>query len=107
MRVRVELAILDKNCNTHHKQAITKSGILKFVRNHCNLCICLSDKARYKIVFPKGRNAWIAKPILEDKDYTHLTHMLHDILYLRTHGQQDMQNYDKPDTIPKNIVAMD
>jgi len=67
--------------------------------------VCVAGKARYKIVFPKGRNAWVAKPILEDKDYTHLTHILQDILYLRIRGQQDMQNYDKPDTIPKNIAA--
>ena len=87
MRACVKLAILDHNYNTHRKQTITKSGILKFVRYHCNLCICVTDKARYKIAFPKGRNAWVAKPILEDKDYTHLTHMLQDTLYLRTHRQ--------------------
>ena len=54
-----------------------------------------------------GSNTWVAKPILEDKDYTHLTHMLQDTLYLRTHRQQDMQNYEKPDTIPKNIAVME
>ena len=50
------------------------------------LWIYLTGKARYKIVFLKGRNAWVAKPILQGKDYTHLTHMLQDILYLRTHA---------------------
>ena len=33
--------------------------------------------------------------------------MLQDILYLRIHRQQDMHNYEKPDTIPKNIAAIE
>ena len=37
-------------------------------------------KARYSVTFPKGKKAWAAKPILEDKDYKHLTHMMEDII---------------------------
>ena len=40
-------------------------------------------KARYSIVFPKGRKLWIAKPIIEAKDYTHPTHMMEDVIQFR------------------------
>jgi len=49
-----------------------------------------TGKPRFKVLFPKGRKAWVAKPILQNKDCTHLTHniMMNDILELRTHGEQ-------------------
>jgi len=55
--------------------------------------VCVAGKARYKIVFLKGRNAWVAKPILEVKDYTHLTHIKRYIILTntRTTGHAELQ----------------
>ena len=45
----------------------------------------------------------MAKPILQNKDYTHLTYMMNDILELRTHGkQQDALDFDKALTLPEH-----
>ena len=65
-------------------------------------------KARFKIVFPKGKKTWVAKPILEDKQYAHLTHMLDNIVQLRILGDRlDTVTYDKPHTLPHNIATAD
>ena len=65
-------------------------------------------KARYSIVFPKGRKSWIAKPILEAKDYTHLTHIMEDVIQFRLDDKtHDMIDYDTPSTIPCNIATID
>lgn len=50
----------------------------------------------------------MAKPILEDKDYTHLHHMMEDIVQLRLNEhRQELFDYDKPDFIPQNIASTD
>ena len=78
----MEFAILDHNYNTQHQQATTKSGL--FITIPCksvlNAFYFLTGKARFKQLFPKGRKAWGAKPILESKKYVHLTYMLDDIV---------------------------
>ena len=33
-------------------------------------------------MFPKGRKSWVAKAILEEKDYTHLCHIMEDVVHL-------------------------
>jgi len=33
--------------------------------------------------------------------------MLQNILYLQIHRQQDIQDYNKPDTVPKNIGTVE
>ena len=68
----------------------------------------LSGKTRFKIIFPKGKKAWVAKLILESKIYTHLTYMLDDIVQLRLHGDKlDTVKFDKPSTLPHNIATVD
>ena len=50
----------------------------------------------------------MVKPILEDKDYTHLHHMMEDIVQLRLNEhRQELFDYDKPDFIPQNIASTD
>ena len=50
----------------------------------------------------------MARPILEDKDYTHLCHMMEDIVQLRLNeNRQDLFDYDKPDSIPQNIDSVE
>ena len=83
IQARIKLAILDHNYNTQHKQATTKDGT-KIVKLHVCLIVYFTDgKARYLIVFLKGRKSWVAKPILEEKDYTHLCHIMKDAVQLR------------------------
>ena len=110
MQARIELAILDLNYNTHCQQATTKSGL--FITIPCKIVLSvfcfLTGKARFKFLFPKGRKAWVAKPILESKEYIHLTYMLDDILQLQLHGNQlDIMTFDKPSTLPYNIAIVD
>ena len=48
------------------------------------------------------------KPILENKNYTHLMHMLDDIIQLRLHGNKpDTVTFAKPSTLPHNIATID
>ena len=53
------------------------------------------------MAFPRGRKTWIAKSILEAKDYMHLTHMMEDIRL--DDKKHDIIDYDTPSTIPRNI----
>ena len=101
MQAHIELAILDHNYNTQRKQATT-------LYCACLLNLYISGKARYSVTFLKGRKAWIAKPILEDKDYKHLTHMMEDIIQFRLNDKRDdMIDYDTPSTIPHNIATIE
>ena len=67
-----------------------------------------TGKPRFKVLFPKGQRAQVAKPTLQNKDYMHLTHTMNDILELRTHGkQQDTLDFDKALTLPHNIATIE
>ena len=58
-------------------------------------------------MLPKERKLWVAKPILEDKDYMHLCHMMEDVLQLRLdEHRQELFDYDKPDHIPHIIASI-
>ena len=50
----------------------------------------------------------MAKPILEEKKYDHLYHMMEDVaqLPLNEH-RRELLNYDKPDSIPQNIASIE
>ena len=49
----------------------------------------------------------MAKPILEDKDYTHLCHMMEDVQLRLDEHRQELFDYDKPDCIPHNIASIE
>ena len=50
----------------------------------------------------------MAKPILEDKDYTHLCHMMEDVVQLRLdEHRQELFDYDNPDCISHNIASIE
>ena len=103
-------APVDHNYNTQCQQATTKSGL--FITIPCKIVLhafyFLTGKARFKLLFPKGRKAWVVKPILESKKYIHLTYMLDDIVQLRLHGDKlDTMTFDKPSTLPHNIATVD
>ena len=107
MQANIELAILDHNYNTQREQATTKSGklIMLYV---CVTLLNVYRKAKIKVLFPKGWSTWVAKPMLQNKDYTHLTHMMNDILELQTHGkQQDALDFDKALALPQNIAMIE
>ena len=70
--------------------------------------ISFKGTSRYLITFPKGRKSWVAKPILEDKDYTHLVHMMEDVVHTRMdRDKHELFDYDIPDTIPRNIASVE
>ena len=51
---------------------------------------------------------WTATPILEPKDYTHLTHMMEDVIQFRLDDKtHDMIDYNTPSTIPCNIATIE
>ena len=66
MFVRTALAALDNNYNVGRFQARTNSG-----------------DPRYKVVYPKGRKDWVAKPITETKSYNYLAPMVHKVIEAR------------------------
>ena len=78
MQAHIKLAILDYSYNTQCKQATTKDGIKISKLHVCSICIFAEEKTRYLVVFPKGRKLCVAKPVLKDKDYTYLCHMIED-----------------------------
>ena len=58
-------------------------------------------------MFPKGRKQWIARPVLEGKNYKHLLIMMDDVIRLRLKDdRQDLQEYTLPDSIPRNIASI-
>ena len=75
--------------------------------SHCiRLCFIITRTGfvRYNLAHSKGRNKWILKKILEDKDYSRLNTLLDDVITLRqTPTRLDIHNFEQPDSIPKNI----
>lgn len=86
MLARNELAALDHNNNLHRQQAVTTSGEL-----------------RYKIVYPKGRKDWVAKPISEDKSYAYIDNMLQTVLEARRDPSLEFLSSRIP-SLPPNIA---
>lgn len=85
MIARTQLAVLDHNNNLNRKQAKTKRGDPKF---------------RYP--YSKVSQNWVAKPVLEQKDMSHLHNMMEDV---RVAANVDL-TLDLPVTanVPKNIA---
>ena len=73
-----------------------------------NVCLLNLYISRYSVTFFKGRKAWLAKPIIEDKDYKHLTHMMEDIIQFRLHDKRHgMIDYNTLSTIPHSIATIE
>jgi len=85
---RTQLAILDHNNNANRSQATTKKG-----------------EKRYKVVFPKNRKTWVAKPILEDKSYTFVTELMDEVIECHEAGTK-APKLRTPAHIPKNIATV-
>ena len=48
-----------------------------------------------------------SQAILESKSYSHLFSMMDDVIQLRiSDNRHDMQEYNLPDSIPKNIASV-
>ena len=71
MQACIELAILDHNYNT------TTSGQFHHFDNYLPITL---GRTRLKITFLERKMAWVAKSIIEDKQYALLTRMLDDII---------------------------
>jgi hypothetical protein len=62
---------------------------------------------RVKVVFPKSKKKWVAKPILEDKMYTHVFEMMVAVVDRKVHGpKSNLSEYRVPD-LPSNIATVD
>ena len=106
MQARIELTILHHNTdNTERKHAAMKKDSSDLLNMFSQLVYLFAGDKRYNIVFPKGRKQWVARPLLEDKNYHNLVTMMDDVIQLRQHNddRQDIQEYSMPDSIPKNI----
>ena len=59
----------------------------------------------YKVVFPKARNRWVAKPILENKSY----HFVADLMAATTafKTSEDRTTNSPQVTFPSNIAKLE
>ena len=108
MQARIELAILDHNYNTQHKQATTKDGTKIIILHLCLMSIFYLRKSQAPDHVSEGKEIMGAKAILEEKDSTHLCHIMEDVVQLRLdEHRQQLFDYDKPDFIPQNIARLE
>ena len=88
MIARTALAALDNNHNVGRQQATTQAGDL-----------------RYKVVYPKGRKDWVAKPITEVKSYDYIAAMLTKVVEARHNDMTIPTEELKPSSqLPPNIA---
>ncbi|XP_031549029.1 uncharacterized protein LOC116286622 [Actinia tenebrosa] len=85
---RTQLAIVDHNNNSNREQAITKKG-----------------EGRYRVVFPKTRKTWVAKPVLTQKSYSFVNIMVDEIAECHK-NKKTLPKIQVPEHIPKNIATV-
>ena len=91
MIAQTQLAALDHNNNVDRSQATTAH-----------------EQKRYKVVFPKAKKQWIAKPIMEPKSYGYLNDMLAAVLERRSTTHKSLKTkkaYPPQASIPPNIAT--
>ena len=89
MVARTQLAVIDHNSNTGRKQATVMNGNKQGAK-------------RYKVVFPKGRKKWVAKPVLARKSFSFVQNLMEDVFSFKDDKSQNMSTM--PANIPKNIA---
>ncbi|XP_070573895.1 uncharacterized protein [Ptychodera flava] len=70
MVARSQLAALDHNVHCDRNYAIVKTGERQ-------------GRLQYKIVFPKSRNSWVAKPVKEKKTYPYVDDLMSSLVEQR------------------------
>lgn len=93
MVARTQLAAMDHNFNLDRSQAVTSNK-----DGH-------GGQERYKVVFPKGRKNWVAKPMKKKKSYKYVFDMLYNVVKVKLEGRK-VTGITVPDKIPKNIAPM-
>ena len=88
MVARTQLAVIDHNSNTARKQATIVKGSKK-------------GEKKYKVVFPKGKKKWVAKPVMARRSFTFIQNLMEDVLSFNNDGQGNLK---MPANIPKNIA---
>lgn len=94
MRARTQLACLDHNFNTSREQSTTAQG-----------------KEKWKMVFPKSKKKWVAKPIYQKKTSAYLHELMVSVYETKedvTQGKlpECLRLYSgKPFHIPHNIAT--
>ena len=66
MVARTQLAALDHNYNLNRSSENENDEV---------------GEERHKVVFPKGRKDWVAKPFLNDKSYEFVNDLMYDVLH--------------------------
>ena len=61
---------------------------------------------RFKVVFPKNRKAWVAKPIMEKKSFGFVKELVDEIQECYT-SKISLPQIPVPASIPKNIASID
>ena len=57
---------------------------------------------RYKLVFPKGRKDWVAKPVLNNKSYEFVNDLMYDVVTSKLEKRH--HSLVLPQNIPRNIA---
>ena len=57
---------------------------------------------RYKVVFPKRRKQWVAKPVMAAKSYLFMQHLMAKVLSFNPADEHE--KVTRPNSIPKNIA---
>jgi hypothetical protein len=73
-----ELAVIGHNSNTARKQATIVKGSKK-------------GEKKYKVVFPKGKKKWVAKPVMARKSFTFIQNLMEDVLSFNNDGQGNLK----------------
>ena len=90
MLARTELAALDHNYNLARKLAQTSTGM-----------------PRYKLIYPKGRNEWVAKPITDAKSYDYINGMMARVVEARHSVPHELsRSAIKFPSLPSNIAPV-
>ncbi|XP_031755428.1 uncharacterized protein LOC108644833 isoform X2 [Xenopus tropicalis] len=95
MIARTALAALSHNRNVNRQQAVVKSG------KKSTLAV---GKKRFKIVFPKQKKQWVAKPIYEALLDEHLFEIMSDSIKI-LNGEITHEWLSMSKRMPKNIAT--
>ncbi|XP_072048102.1 uncharacterized protein [Amphiura filiformis] len=99
MVVRTKLAAIENNMNTGRVQARVQ---------HETKHSGPAGSLRYKVVYPKAKKDWVAKPIYEGKEYGYVYDLIEDVLLRKLAKKKgtDKKFFDPPaKALEKNIAG--
>jgi hypothetical protein len=79
--------VIDHNSNTGRKQATVQKG-------------SENGEKRYKVIFPKRRKKWVAKPVKASKSFSFIQNLMEDVFSFRYDKKKPYKS-----TTPANICG--